>query len=90
MRDEFTPAVKAVQDRPLDRAIVVWVVQARVPPAGENPGSPLRVQEVFGEGTVFDVVKYASSFDASTVSPGDQVLLIGLKNRRWVAMGTVE
>ena len=89
MRDDFTPAVRSVQDKPLQSLVIVYVVSSRIAPSGNSEGSPLRVQAAVGDAAPFDVHQTLDSFDATSVTEGDAVLIGRLVSHRWVAIGKV-
>lgn len=89
MRDDFTPAVRAVQDRLSDPLVIVYVVSPYQAASGDNPARPMIVQSAIGDAAPFEINQLLSTFEADNVEEGDAVLIGRLTSNRWVGVGKV-
>ena len=89
MRDDFSAAVKSVQDSPLALFVLVYLVSPPVPAGDDTAEEPMVVEESLGGGANFPVYRYGASIDTDDLTKGDIIMLGRLRNNRWVAIDKV-
>lgn len=89
MRDDFSAAVKSVQDSPLALFVLVYLVSPPVPAGEDTPAENMVVEESLGGGAHFPVYRYGESLDIDNLNKGDIIMLGRLRNNRWIAIDKV-